>query len=186
MSRIGRLPVPIPSSVKVKHEGTMLLVEGPKGKLSTAIPAMLKASVQDNRVTVERSQDEKPIRALHGLTRALIANMVHGVSEGYMKELEVIGVGYRAQVQGKQLTLNVGFSHQGQVLIPEGLSIETPKPTVIIIKGIDKQRVGQLAADIRHIAPPEPYKGKGIRYLGEAVRRKAGKAATGGAKSSGS
>ena len=185
MSRIGRAPILIPSTVKVTHEGDALQVEGPKGTLSTAIPSSLTASIQDNHIRIERTQEDKPVKALHGLTRALIANMVQGVVEGYVKELEVIGIGYRAQVQGKQLVLNVGLSHQVQVSIPEGMAIETPKPTTILVKGIDKQRVGQLAADIRCIAPPEPYKGKGIRYAGEAVRRKAGKAAT-GAKSGGS
>ncbi len=179
MSRIGRLPIAIPSSVKVRQEGALLWVEGPKGTLSTAVPSTLNARLTDHRVTIERTQEEKSVKALHGLTRALVANMVQGVTEGYVKELEVLGVGYRAQVQGAQLLLTVGLSHQVRVDIPEGLSIETPKPTTVVVKGIDKQRVGQLAADIRRIAPPEPYKGKGIRYAGEVIRRKAGKAATG-------
>ena len=179
MSRIGRAPITIPSGVKVQHEGSAWLVEGPKGTLSITIPASLTAVVQDHQILIGRTQEDKPVKALHGLTRALIANMVHGVTEGYAKELEVMGIGYRAQVQGKHLTLSVGLSHPVQVAIPDGMTIEAPKLTTVIVKGIDKQRVGQLAADIRRIAPPEPYKGKGIRYVGETVRRKAGKAAAG-------
>ncbi len=186
MSRIGRAPVAIASGAKVKVDGRTVAVEGPKGKLSLTLPEVLSATVDATHVKVQRSLDEKPIKALHGLYRALIANMVEGVSTGFSKELEVVGVGYRAAMQNKQLVLNVGFSHQVFMDVPEGLTVEVPKPTIIAIKGADKQLVGQFAAHVRRIAPPEPYKGKGIRYQGEVIRRKAGKAAPGaGAKSGG-
>ena len=186
MSRIGRAPVTIPSGVKVTHEGQQVLVEGPKGKLSLAIPTPITISATDQVVTVQRMGEDKSVRALHGLCRALLANMVQGVTTGFQKELEVVGVGYRAQAQAKQLTLSVGFSHPVNIQVPEGLTVETPKPTQIIVKGVDKHLVGQFAATIRRVAPPEPYKGKGIKYVGEIVRRKAGKAATGsGAKAGG-
>ena len=179
MSRIGRNPVAIPDKVKVAQDGATILVEGPRGKLSTTVPSELSISVKDNAVVVERKGDLKPVKALHGLYRAWVANMVRGVTEGFSRELEVVGVGYRAQAQGNTLELNVGFSHPVKFPIPEGIAIETPKPTIIIVKGIDKQLVGQVAANIRRVAPPEPYKGKGIKYAGEVIRRKAGKAATG-------
>jgi large subunit ribosomal protein L6 len=143
-------------------------------------------NVDGQQLQVGRSSDEQSDKALHGLYRALIANMVHGVVSGFSKELEIVGVGYRAQLQGKQLSLHVGFSHPVLVPIPEGITIEVPKPTAVIVKGPDKQCVGQFAANLRRIAPPEPYKGKGIKYVGETIRRKAGKAATGtGAKAAG-
>jgi large subunit ribosomal protein L6 len=179
MSRIGASPIAISSAVKVIQEGATIRIEGPKGKLSLAVPGELSVSLADGKLSVQRGRDLKPIKALHGLCRALLANMVKGVSEGFSKELEVVGVGYRAQSQGKQLELQVGFSHSVKLPIPDGLTIETPKPTIIIVKGIDKQLVGQMAATIRQVAPPEPYKGKGIRYAGEVIRRKAGKAAAG-------
>ena len=183
MSRIGRAPIPVPSGVKVAQEGPRLLVEGPKGKLSFAIPAAISVSVDGQTLRVQRTGDDAAQRALHGLTRALVANMVHGVSTGFSNELEITGVGYWAQLQGKQLSLQVGFSHPVVVQIPEGLTVEVPKPTSVVVKGSDKHLVGQFAANIRRIAPPEPYKGKGIKYAGEVIRRKAGKAATGaGAK----
>ena len=156
-----------------------MTVEGPKGKLTTTLPATLSASVKDGALLVQRANDLKMVKGLHGLHRALVANMVRGVSEGFVKELEIIGIGYRAQVQGKHLELFVGYSHPVKIPIPEGMTIETPKQTIVVVKGADKQLVGQVAANIRHVAPPEPYKGKGIRYLGESIRRKAGKAATG-------
>ena len=185
MSRIGRAPVAIPSGVKVSQDGQRLLVEGPKGKLPLTLPSEISVTIGGDVLQVARANEEQPVRALHGLYRALIANMVHGVVSGFSKELEIVGVGYRAQVQGKQLSLSVGFSHPVIVAIPEGLTVETPKPTVVIVKGFDKHLVGQFTATLRRIAPPEPYKGKGIRYTGEVVRRKAGKAATGtGAKAS--
>ena len=184
MSRIGRAPVSIPSGVKVTQDGQRLLVEGPKGTLPITLPSELSVKITDQVLQVARGNEEQPVRALHGLYRALIANMVQGVVTGFSKELEIVGVGYRAQVQGKQLSLSVGFSHPVVVAIPEGLTVEAPKPTMLIVKGFDKHLVGQFAATLRRIAPPEPYKGKGIKYAGEVVRRKAGKAATGtGAKS---
>lgn len=183
MSRIGRAPVALPATVKVKQEDGQLLVEGPKGKLSVPIPPRITVAVSKDAVTVQRAGDEGAVKALHGLTRALIANAVSGVTNGFQKELELVGVGYRAQVQGKRLTLTVGFSHPVVLQVPEGVTVETPKPTQIIVKGFDKHLVGQFAANIRRVAPPEPYKGKGIKYAGEVIRRKAGKAATGaGAK----
>lgn len=185
MSRIGLAPVAIPSGVSVKQDGARLLIEGGKGKLSLTVPPVLAVAVEGQRVLVKRADDGAAAggKAIHGLYRALIANMVQGVHAGFSKELEIVGVGYRAQLQGKQLSLYVGFSHPVVVPIPEGLSVEVPKPTSVIIKGVDKQLVGQFAADLRRIAPPEPYKGKGIKYAGEVIRRKAGKAATGaGAK----
>lgn len=183
MSRIGRTPIAIPSGAKVTPAGAELSVEGPKGKLSVTLPRVLSVRVADHQLRVERQGDAKSVKALHGLYRALIANMVQGTSHGFSKELEIVGVGYRAQLQGKQLTLSVGLSHPVVMPIPEGLTIEVPKPTLVVVRGADKQLVGQFAADVRRSAPAEPYKGKGIRYAGEVIRRKAGKAATGsGAK----
>ena len=173
------MPVPIPERVKIAQQGAALQVEGPKGRLSVELPSELTATIADGKITIQRAGELKEARALHGLYRALVANMVRGVTDGFSKELEVNGVGYRAQVKGKALELFVGFSHTVSVPVPEGITIETPKPTVIVITGIDKQLVGQVAANIRRIAPPEPYKGKGIRYTNEVIRRKAGKAATG-------
>ncbi len=187
MSRIGRAPIAIPNGVKTRLDGQGgLLVEGPKGKLSIAVPATLAVKADSQTIAVSRSSEEKPVKALHGLYRAWIANMVQGVVTGFSKELEIVGVGYRAQLQGKQLSLSVGFSHPVIMPIPVGITVEVPKPVMVVVKGIDKQLVGQFAANIRRVAPPEPYKGKGIRYLGEQVRKKAGKAATGsGAKAGG-
>lgn len=186
MSRIGRAPITLPGAVKVKADGKRVLVEGPKGKNEWVLPEPIRIQVDGHTVTLTRDGDEKATKALHGLSRALIANMVSGVINGFSRELEIVGVGYRAALQGKQLTLNVGFSHQVFVAIPDGITVEVPKPTSVVVKGIDKQKVGQFAANIRRIAPPEPYKGKGIRYSGEQIRKKAGKAATGaGAKAGG-
>lgn len=179
MSRIGRAPILIPNQVKVVQEGSRIAVEGPKGKLSVTLPSGLSASLQDGKLVIQRASDKKSLKALHGLYRVLVLNMVEGVTEGFSKELEIVGVGYRAQVQAGTLSLHVRFSHPVTIPIPEGITIETPKPTTILVKGIDKQVVGQVAATIRRVAPPEPYKGKGIRYVGEVIRRKAGKAATG-------
>ena len=184
MSRIGRAPVLVSQGVNVKLDGQRLLVEGPKGKLSLTVPAVLSVRLNGQELRVERSGDDKATKALHGLYRALIANSVHGVVSGFSKELEIVGIGYRAQVQGTQVVLQVGFSHPVLVPIPEGLIVEVPKPTSLVVKGSDKHLVGQFAATLRQVAPPEPYKGKGIKYAGEIIRRKAGKAATGsGAKS---
>ena len=178
MSRIGRMPIGLPSGAKVSVQTGTVSVEGPKGKLSYVLPPSISARVDNQKVLVERS-NEAASSALHGLARALIANMVQGVVNGFSKELEISGVGYRAQLQGKDLTLQVGFSHPVVLPIPTGLTVEVPKPTIVIVKGPDKHRVGQFAANIRAVAPPEPYKGKGIKYAGEIIRRKAGKAATG-------
>ena len=173
----------IPSGVKVTQADHAVRVEGPKGKLAITLPGAITVTVKDAALTVARAGDEKAMRALHGLYRALIANMVTGVATGFHKELEIVGIGYRSQVQGKQLVLHVGYSHPVALDIPEGLTVDVPKPTQLVVKGADKQAVGQFAATIRDVAPPEPYKGTGIRYAGEVVRRKAGKAATGsGAK----
>lgn len=176
MSRIGNKPIEVPSGVKViAAEGTVT-VEGPKGKSSRTLPRRISVSVQDNRVTVSRQSDIATDRALHGLIRALIANMIKGVTEGYKKELEIVGVGFKAQVQGDKLTMQLGFSHPVVFQAPAGIRIEAPKATSLVITGIDKEKVGEIAAEIRAVCPPEPYKGKGIRYSGEAVRKKVGKA----------
>ena len=186
MSRIGRSPIAIPSGVTTKQEGASLLVEGPKGALSLDIPPAVTVRLEGGQLKVERTAEDKRHRAMHGLYRALIANMVHGVSTGFSKELEISGVGYRAQLQGKQISIQAGFSHPVVVALPEGITVEVPKPTSVIVKGADKHLVGQFTANLRRIAPPEPYKGKGIKYAGEVIRRKAGKAATGaGAKAGG-
>jgi large subunit ribosomal protein L6 len=181
MSRIGAKPITVPSGAKIRQEGPAVLVEGSKGTLRVEVPALLTVGVKDGSVSVQRANDEKATKALHGLYRALIANMLHGVAVGFQKELEIVGIGYRAQLQGQKLALHVGYSHVVALELPSGISVETPKPTQIVVKGADKQRVGQFAADIRAVRPPEPYKGTGIRYAGEVVRRKAGKAATGAA-----
>ncbi len=176
MSRIGVRPVAVPQNVKVNLTKDSVEIEGPKGKLRFPLYARIQVKLEDNKVKVTRVGNAKHERALHGLTRAMIANMIKGVSDGFSRELEMTGVGYRAQFSGKKLVLQLGFSHPVEYIVPEGITLETPKPTQIVIKGIDKQKVGQAAADIRAFLPPEPYKGKGIRYVGEQVRRKAGKA----------
>ena len=185
MSRIGRVPIHVPAGVKIRHEGAQVFVEGPKGKLALAVPPLIAIALEGEHLKVSVKETLPDSSMQHGLYRSLINNMVQGSATGFTKELEIVGVGYRAQLAGKQLMLSVGFSHQVPVPIPDGLTVEVPKPTSVIIKGIDKQLVGQFAADVRHVAPPEPYKGKGIKYAGEVIRRKAGKAATGsGAKAS--
>ncbi|MBU0634612.1 MAG: 50S ribosomal protein L6 [Candidatus Omnitrophica bacterium] len=176
MSRIGIKPVIIPAGVKASIDKNLVHVEGPKGKLQFAKSPLIQVAIETDKIKVSRGSNAKNVRALHGLTRAMIANMVKGVLEGYSRQLEMIGVGYRAQISGKKLILQLGFSHPVECLISEGITIETPKPTQIVVKGIDRQKVGQAAANIRGFLPPEPYKGKGIRYVGEYVRRKAGKA----------
>ena len=176
MSRVGKKPILIPKNVKVSVTGNTVLVEGPKGKLTFDAHPNMTVEAKEEQVIVSRRSDEKSDKALHGLTRTLINNMVVGTTVGYQKELEIQGVGFRAQVSGKKIVLQLGFSHPVDFHIPEGIVIEAPKPTQIIIKGIDKQKVGETAAEIRAIFPPEPYKGKGIRYLGEYVRKKVGKA----------
>jgi len=180
MSRIGTAPIDLPSGVEVSIDGGVVVVEGPKGSLTQALDPRISASVEDGVVSVTRENDERESRALHGLTRALIANMVVGVSAGYSKELQAVGVGYRGALKGSTLELQVGFSHPVQIEAPEGITFEVPEPTKFIVSGIDKQLVGQVAANIRSVRPPEPYKGKGIRYVDEYVRRKAGKAGVAG------
>jgi large subunit ribosomal protein L6 len=175
MSRIGKKPVVLPSGVKAALQGQQLTVQGPKGKLDVKVHPRLKIAVKETQVTVERPTDNRMDRALHGLTRSLIQNMVIGVTAGYMKELEIIGVGFKAQVKGKILNLALGYTHPIDYSIPEGIEIKCPNPTRINITGMDKQSVGQVAAEIRGYYEPEPYKGKGIRYVGEIIRRKQGK-----------
>jgi large subunit ribosomal protein L6 len=177
MSRIGKQPVGVPSGVDVKLDGGHLVVKGPKGQLELDVHPEMQVSVDDGELTVARPSDKKEHRALHGLTRALINNMVTGVTEGFERRLEIVGVGYRAELKGKGLTLSLGFSHTIDYPAPDGIEFEVPQPTNIVVRGIDKQKVGQVAAEIRAFRPPEPYKGKGVRYAGEHVRRKAGKAA---------
>lgn len=176
MSRIGRKPITRPDNVKVTINDNIITVEGPKGVLHERIPQDISIEITDTELLVTRPSDAKNHRALHGLTRALVANMVDGVSKGYEKKLELVGVGYRAQMQGKKLVINIGFSHPVEVEPPQGIEFEVPAATKITIKGIDKQLVGNTAAHIRAIRKPEPYKGKGIKYEGEVIRRKAGKA----------
>ncbi|MCR8850779.1 50S ribosomal protein L6 [Rossellomorea sp. SC111] len=176
MSRVGKLPVEIPSDVTLTvAEDNTVTVKGPKGELSRTFNSDIKVELEDNVATVTRPSDAKEHRALHGTTRALIANMVEGVSKGFQRNLELVGVGYRAQKQGTKLVLNVGYSHPVEIEPEQGIEIEVPANTKISIKGIDKERVGALAANIRAVRSPEPYKGKGIRYEGEYVRRKEGK-----------
>ena len=177
MSRIGKQPIEIPSGVTVEVAGDTVNVKGPGGALSQRVDPDMKVTVADGEVRVERPSDEREHRALHGLTRSLIANMVEGVTKGYEKRLEIQGVGYRAVLKGKDIELQVGFSHPVDFPAPEGIEFEVPAPNRITVKGIDKQLVGETAARIRRIRKPEPYKGKGIRYEGEYVRKKAGKAA---------
>jgi large subunit ribosomal protein L6 len=177
MSRIGRTPVPVPNGVEIKVEGRELTVTGPKGSLERRLPGDISVRQEGAEVIVERPDDERENRALHGLVRSLVNNMVLGVSEEFTKELEIIGVGYRANMQGSTLDLALGFSHPVRVDAPQGIAFEVPAPNRIVVRGIDKEQVGQVAADIRAIRKPEPYKGKGVRYLGEYVARKAGKTA---------
>jgi large subunit ribosomal protein L6 len=177
MSRIGRQPIAVPDGVEVQIATDQVTVKGPKGELAQDVVSDMKVELADGTVTVERPTDRGDHRALHGLTRSLIFNMVQGVTEGYEKRLEIQGVGYRAQLRGNSLELSLGFSHSISVQAPEGIEFEVPQPTEIIVRGIDKQKVGQVAADIRKRRPPEPYKGKGVRYAGEQVTRKVGKRA---------
>lgn len=177
MSRIGRKPVPIAAGVKVEKKDQTVVVKGPKGELSASVHPAIGVEIKDNQILLTRSSDLKEHRALHGLWRALMNNMVTGVTGGYTKKLELVGVGYRAELKGKKLQLLLGFSHPILFQPPDGVKIETPTQTNITISGIDKQLVGQVAAKIRAFRPPEPYKGKGVKYEGEYIRRKAGKAA---------
>ena len=175
MSRIGKAPITVPSGVDVSIAGRTVTVKGPKGTLARDIPGEIVVRKEDTTIFVERPNDERQNRALHGLSRTLVNNMVLGVTDGFTKELEIVGVGYRAEAQGTNLRLALGFSHPVVVPAPEGISFEIPAQTKVIVKGIDKELVGQVAADIRSIRKPEPYKGKGVRYLNERVVRKAGK-----------
>jgi len=179
VSRIGRLPISVPSGVDVRIDGSMVSVKGPKGELSRSFDPDMSIALDNGVVSVTRPTDQARHRALHGLTRSLINNMVVGVSEGYEKVLEIHGVGYKAEQRGKALVLSVGFSHTVEMDPPEGVEFALDSPTVLRVKGIDKEKVGQTAAEIRKVRPPEPYKGKGIRYQGEHIRRKAGKATVG-------
>ncbi|WP_250282606.1 MULTISPECIES: 50S ribosomal protein L6 [unclassified Frankia] len=175
MSRIGRLPIPVPSGVDVSVDGTEVVVKGPKGTLSHSVAEPITVSAQDGQLLVARPDDERRSRALHGLTRTLVANMVTGVTAGYSKTLEIVGVGYRVQARGSDLEFALGFSHPVPVKAPEGIRFEVQTPTRFVIHGIDKQQVGEVAAKIRRLRKPDPYKGKGVRYQGEVVRRKVGK-----------
>jgi large subunit ribosomal protein L6 len=177
MSRIGRAPIPLPDGVEIDVAPGRVGVKGPRGQLQQAVPHEMTVSVADGVVTVTRPTDRGPHRSLHGLTRTLVANRVAGVTNGYEKRLEIQGVGYRAAQRGSSIELLLGFSHPITVDAPEGIEFEVPAPTQIVVRGIDKQAVGQVAADIRRLRPPEPYKGKGIRYADEVVRRKVGKRA---------
>ena len=182
MSRIGKKPVTIPAGVQVNIEGSKVTVKGPKGELTNTFDPAISIAIEGNEIIVTRPSDVKEHRALHGLTRTLVANMVTGVTEGFKKELQVNGVGYRVAKQGKDLVMNLGYSHQVIMPEPEGITVEVPNPNSIIVTGADKQKVGQFAAEIRIKRPPEPYKGKGIKYIDEHIRRKEGKAGKGGKK----
>ena len=177
MSRIGKMPVPLPSGVDVKQANGELTVKGPKGSLTMAIPPDMAVAVEDGQIVITRPSDEPRHKALHGLARSLAANMVEGVTEGFKKTLSIVGVGYRAEKKGKGITLHLGYSHTIEYEPVEGVTIEVPQPTVVVVEGADKQKVGLVAAEIRGFRPPEPYKGKGVRYEDEQVRRKAGKTA---------
>jgi len=176
MSRIGRMPVAIPSGVDVTINGREVTVTGPKGKLSLEVAEPIEVSQRDGIITVTRPSDEGNVRALHGLSRSLVANMVTGVTEGYRKTLEIVGVGYRVQAKGPNLEFSLGFSHPVTVSPPEGITLRVETPTRLVVEGIDKQQVGEVAANIRKLRKPDPYKGKGLRYSGEHIRRKVGKA----------
>ena len=179
MSRIGRMPIAVPAGVDVKIDGSTVTVKGPKGTLTRTVSSNITVALDNGVITVTRPNDLKENRALHGLTRTLVANMVKGVSEGFKKELEINGIGYRAAKQGKNLVLNIGYSHDVIMSEEEGITVEVPAPNKIIISGPDKQKVGQFAAEVRGKRPPEPYKGKGIKYVDEVIRRKEGKAGKG-------
>ena len=177
MSRIGKLPVPLSTGVNVEFKEDTLTVKGPKGELKRKISDMVNLTIEGNQILVDRKNDDKAGRSLHGLTRALVANMVQGVSEGFTKKLEIVGVGFKAEMRGKRLILNLGYSHPIIVGVPDSIKFEVPTPNEINVSGIDKELVGAVAAKIRSFRKPEPYKGKGVKYAGEYIRRKAGKAA---------
>ena len=176
MSRIGKLPITVPTGVTVTVDGSTVKVKGPRGELAHTMPGGITLDRADNTLNIKRASDESNHKSLHGLTRSLIANMVEGVTKGYKKQLEITGVGYKAEVKPYGLQLSLGFSHQIQYKAPAGIKLSAPQPTQVTIEGSDKALVGQVAAELRGLRPPEPYKGKGIRYAGEVIRRKAGKA----------
>ena len=177
MSRIGRKPIPVPQGVRVAVEGQQVRVEGPKGKLAHSVPGVLGVSLKDGRLHVDRTGDDRRARALHGLTRALLANMVQGVSQGFERKLEIVGIGYRAQLQGKILQLALGYSHPVVFPLPEGIQAEVDRQVLITLRGADKALVGQTAAQLRSLRKPDPYKGKGVKFAEEVIRRKVGKKA---------
>ncbi|GAW90895.1 50S ribosomal protein L6 [Calderihabitans maritimus] len=176
MSRVGRMPISIPQGVEVKIEDDKISVKGPKGNLTKELHKDVQVEIENNQIMVKRASDKKEHRALHGLTRALIANMIEGVTKGFEKKLELVGVGFRANKQGDKLVLSVGYSHPVEIVPDEGIEIEVPAPNKIVVRGLDKEKVGVFAANIRKIREPEPYKGKGIKYEGEQIKRKVGKA----------
>ena len=179
MSRIGKLPIPVPSGVQVDVTRSHVTVEGPRGRLERTLPSQIAIALEDGQLVCRRPSDGREHRSLHGLTRTLVANMVTGVSAGFRKELELVGVGYRVQKQGDDLVLSLGFSHPVRYRPPEGVTVEVTDPTHFAVTGISKEDVGQAAANLRRLRPPEPYKGKGVMYRGERIRRKAGKAGKG-------
>jgi large subunit ribosomal protein L6 len=176
MSRIGKMPVPVPSGVTINIDGTTVSVKGPKGELRRTFPEGISFAIEDDKVIASRSSEESSQKALHGLSRALFANMVEGVTKGYQKQLEITGVGYKAEMKPYGLLFSLGYSHTIEFKAPQGITLKAPQPTQVLIEGADKEIVGQVAAEIRSLRKPEPYKGKGIKYLGEKIRRKAGKA----------
>ncbi len=178
MSRIGQKPIEVPKGVKLVVDHSLIKIEGPKGKMDFSLNPRIKATLKENQLVFARHSDMKSDKALHGTMRSVVANMIKGVTDGFVKEMSIEGVGFKAQLQGKQLQLSLGFTHPVTFDIPEGLTAETPKPTIVIVKGIDKVKVGHFAAKIRKAYEAEPYKGKGVRYAGEVVRRKAGKTVT--------
>ncbi|MBQ6021301.1 MAG: 50S ribosomal protein L6 [Clostridia bacterium] len=180
MSRIGKLPIIVPADVDVKIDGSTVTVKGPKGSLSSTFKSSIGIELENGQIKVTRPDDTKENRSLHGLTRTLINNMIVGVHEGFKKQLEIVGIGYRAEKAGNNLVLKVGYSHDVTMVPPEGVTVDVPAPTSIVINGYDKQLVGQFASEVRGVRPPEPYKGKGIKYAEEVVRRKEGKAGKGG------
>ena len=182
MSRIGRQPIPIPQGVKVLIDGTTISAEGPKGKLSQPVPAGMAAKIEDNILMITRDSDHRTARAMHGLTRALVANMVTGVKDGFERRLEIVGIGYRAQLQGRNIQLALGYSHPVIFPLPETITAEIERQVVITLRGPDKALLGETAAKLRTLRKPDPYKGKGIKYSGEVIRRKVGKKAGAGAK----
>jgi len=180
MSRIGKLPITVPAGVDVKIDGNTVTVKGSKGTLTGTFNSKMNVEIENGQIKVSRPDDTKENRSLHGLTRTLIANMVEGVNAGFKKQLEIVGIGYRAEKQGNNLLLKVGYSHDVTMVPPEGITIDVPSPNQIVINGYDKQKVGQFASEVRGVRPPEPYKGKGIKYADEVIRRKEGKAGKGG------